>query len=338
MQGANSLLAEMHGGIFAPGLGRSGDTAVQRDMLLSGGSPASWKLTTAMNASLLLLLLLRLNRVLVPWILKLLRRRRSSWVSRVPIDVARELRKRPNTRLLCAGPCCLPSYGCFDDDDDDNSSSNSERSGEVDNDFDVESRSGSSGSVSENESDADAELDERSAERLMTGVDDGKKGELEREPMLPESVQRWVNIVRDEARRVLGCSPQSATAAAAAAAAAAGSLEVDEYFKLRVAQEERHRARSRRLPLVAAPRDIWRVFTFISLLVYWAILMVSLLATFKFETFEACSLGFSLLSSGVVSEWDVLFPLANAAPPAWLRNAADNRADSTPLINVPTLV
>lgn len=70
-----------------------------------------WKAVLASSATLLLLLLLRLNRLVVPSLMNWLRSRRSAWISRVPLDVAREMRKRPDCRILCTGPCCLASYG-----------------------------------------------------------------------------------------------------------------------------------------------------------------------------------------------------------------------------------
>lgn len=322
------MSTETRGDNFAGESASDVDMLVQRRTLLGDGSESSWKLTAAMSSMLLLLLILRLNRVFVPWILKLHRRRRSSWVSRVPLDVARELHRRPNTRLLCAGSCCLSSYGCQDH------SSAAERFGDRYEDDDAESKSGNVGSPSHNMTDSIRYKPFRDASGL--DLDDAEATDSER--LLPESVQRWVSSVREEACRVPRRFDQSATTTAMSLAAVPESLEVDEYFKVRVAQEERHRASSRALPLVTAPRNIWRLFTFISLLVYWAILMTAMLRAFNFGTSEACLLAFSLFFTGIVAEWDVLFTMTNGSPPVWLCHAADNSGDSTPLINAPIVV
>lgn len=64
------------------------------------GDSDAWRATIIGNSPLLLLLLLRLNRVLVPILLRYFRSMRSRALSSVPLDVAAEMKDNPTQRLL----------------------------------------------------------------------------------------------------------------------------------------------------------------------------------------------------------------------------------------------
>lgn len=62
-------------------------------------------------ANLLLVFLLKLNRIIVPALVRWMRARRLEWIENADIDVAKEIRDHPNKRELCAGYCCRDTYG-----------------------------------------------------------------------------------------------------------------------------------------------------------------------------------------------------------------------------------
>lgn len=67
---------------------------------------SSWQVTIISNSPLVYLLLLRLNRIAVPFLMRFFRARQRTWLDSVPSDVARELKDHPQKRIVCTGSCC----------------------------------------------------------------------------------------------------------------------------------------------------------------------------------------------------------------------------------------
>lgn len=65
------------------------------------------------GANLLLVALLKLNRALVPVILRNIRSRRLNWIHNASRDVLHDLIHHPEKRVLCMGDCCLSTYEMF---------------------------------------------------------------------------------------------------------------------------------------------------------------------------------------------------------------------------------
>eukprot|EP00178_Gracilaria_changii_P014420 TRINITY_DN40650_c0_g1_i1.p1 TRINITY_DN40650_c0_g1~~TRINITY_DN40650_c0_g1_i1.p1 ORF type:complete len:283 (-),score=46.32 TRINITY_DN40650_c0_g1_i1:958-1806(-) len=74
----------------------------------------SGRVAVSSVANFVLVVLLRLNHVLAPAIVRLFRARRDNWIKRVTDDVEAELRHDPRSRRFCAGSCCQVSYGTFE--------------------------------------------------------------------------------------------------------------------------------------------------------------------------------------------------------------------------------
>lgn len=61
-------------------------------------------------ANLLLVAIMKLNRALVPVLLRWIRGRRINWIRRSSRDVYLDLRDNPKDRFLCFGECCAHTY------------------------------------------------------------------------------------------------------------------------------------------------------------------------------------------------------------------------------------
>lgn len=66
--------------------------------------------TVISAANLLMVALLKLNRVFIPPLLRLARSRRVEWIRRSSRDVAKSIRENPDDRTLCRGSCCRDTY------------------------------------------------------------------------------------------------------------------------------------------------------------------------------------------------------------------------------------
>lgn len=74
----------------------------------SNGNEQADSLVSAAN--LLIVSILKLNRVVVPALLRWQRASRKNWILRSSQDVADDMRKHPGRRSLCVSGCCLFTY------------------------------------------------------------------------------------------------------------------------------------------------------------------------------------------------------------------------------------
>lgn len=229
----------------------------------------SARVSVASTATLLLLLLMRLNRVVVPWLMRLFRHRRHKWMSSVPGDVAHEMRKKPKDRLLCAGACCRESYyqtyGAIDPE---------------------------TGSPQDG--------------HHVSDVSDGGHH-------VKASVHLWLKAVVDD-RDADGVADDEEDGEPSRPS------ESEIYYLLRVAQEERHRARTKFRFMY--PQEMSRYYTLMALVAYSAMIIYCVLHMFVFALNEALFFSVSLVWSGVISEWDALLPIAEF-PLRWMKRAGD---------------
>ena len=176
-------------------------------------------------------------------------------MSRIPDDVARELRRHPDRRHLCAGECCRTSYY---------------------------------GSMT------------------SEGVND--IGAISSRSVEP-SVGHWLSAIMTAYNPLSKADDETESRSI-------GMKEEEIYFRVRVVQEERHRGRKRNHFMI--PDALFRYYTLITLALYSTIIIAVVLHMFEYTAWEALWFSCTVIFSGVISEWSVLWPSKQDGPPAWI--------------------
>lgn len=284
------------------------NTAMFREIEVS----SSTKVNIASTSGLLLLILLRLNRVIVPILLRYLKRQRIHWTNRIPTDVAQEMKNNPNLRILCAGPCCRQSY------------------------MDTFPTSKTSCKV----------LPTRVANHVKTpSGNDVRPCDSTKESTIP-TVTGWLLAAQDTASHQTDKTelrqsklPESERPSSDTSGDIDWTEEEKLYFRLRVDQEGRHRAK--RITFSMRPCFLARFYTIFMLVFFSVVISAIVFHIFIYDLWSQTVFFLSLFYSGLLSEWDSIsatplyFPRWMTSPEATTPAAvvASQKVDQVPFKN-----
>lgn len=225
------------------------------------------------GANLLLVALLKLNRALVPVILRNIRSSRLNWIHNASRDVLHDLIHRPGERVLCMGDCCLSTYEMFP------TASRSEQQSEG-----TTARSGGT---------------ERQVNKTSTDVHVGGTV-TETQPLLADR-----SSINNNDREHAMASLVPNYAIELMYRERDGTMSHGErYYRLLAQQEERHRTQ-RAIPAVyESVVSAW--LTIGSLIIYSVCIVFLVIKSFPMTKREALIFAFSLVSTATVSEADKL--------------------------------
>lgn len=265
--------------------------------------PVSRRNAVISAANLLMVSLLKLNRVFVPASLRWLRSRRRNWIRRSSLDIARELAASPERRRLCVGSCCGGAYGSIMATlGTQMEVSKAVRSGKTstgatvgttdmtgttrtDSGGWVEAASSEYGTWIENVARTTTAMTPSTAPRpssssSTTATD--KETEIE---------ASYPKVITHESGRMFFPMPP-------------GWGEDEVYYRLRVLEEERHRANQMK-PVVYST-VLYVYFTLFTLILYGAVIITVVLTMFTFQAWEAVVFSFTLFATAVISEAETL--------------------------------
>lgn len=143
-------------------------------------------------------------------------------------------------------------------------------------------------------------------------TDDGTSPTKESGGKSVASVQKWISAVYAEYCAQPDAKPEDDD----------GEIGTEErlYMNLRVEQERRHR--SNRILKIMVPNNMYRYCTLVWLLLYSAIIVQICVRLFVFSWRDGVVFASSLVWSGVISEWDVLW-WSKYGNPVWMREKKD---------------
>lgn len=235
-------------------------------------------------ANLLMVSLLKLNRVFVPATLRWFRTRRRNWIRRSSADIARELAHTSERRRLCAGSCCGGAYIALINSlgGDTVLAKGAMTSTAYLNWMQIPP-------ITSDDTDEAGTITVPTGSSSKSGVSVDMKVAAEHTDI--EAGRHLHPATKDESGRTLIPLPP-------------GWSEDDVYFRLRVLQEERHRAGS--MAPIAYATVYFVYFTLITVVIYGTIIISIVLTSFEFETWEAVVFSFTLIATAVISEAEVL--------------------------------
>lgn len=240
-------------------------------------SPESRRNAVISAANLLMVSLLKLNRVLVPALLRWVRSRRKQWIRRAAMDVARDFAADQTRRRLCAGSCCGAFYGSLDVTSIGTTTS-------------VDNRPA-------NTSDASSTDDTQPSLAHPSTSDVVKPS--------PSS-----NMTSNHTLAPLPPGPPSSSAVA---------MSDETYYRLRVAEEERHRS-GQIDPMVYT--SVMQVYFTLGTLTLFSALIISIVLLYThFQPFEAIIFSFTLIATATISESETLLQI-KTSPTKKRRRAA----------------
>lgn len=269
---------------------------------LSADAGAGESLVSAAN--LLIVAVMKLNRVIVPALLRWQRSSRQNWILRAAQDVVADVRKNPGLRMLCVADCCLDTYA--------------DRSMHIDIDLDH----------------LDLNLTQhlrRNVDRAAPAAPDedttGSPGITPSQSAMPPvptstSASRHADVDAsgDAANTV-------ALLGGGGDGSASGTLSEARHLRLLVMQEERHRQLTVK-PLVYRS-VLLTAFSLLSVVVYCAVVIAVVLILNDMSPRQTVVFIFSLVATAVVSDADMLMAAMRQKPP---RRASD---DDDPLTTRP---
>lgn len=242
-------------------------------------------------ANLLMVALLKMNRVMIPMLLRWRRGRRQNWIRRASIDVAAQMDRSTARPRLCAGACCGGSFAsiivnCMPEARDVHP--------QIVNAWLQAGGDTSAASIAQMVHAVGPKPD-RDAGVESDGAVVAYAGKIP--PDEDASSASTIGLSHRGKDPVIAQSPDTNDKPY-------GLTNDDVYFRLKTLEEERHRS-STVIPLTYT--SVMAIYcTILSMIIYASGIIHVVLSSFSFETWEAIIFAFSLVSTAMISESETL--------------------------------